>query len=247
MPPSPAHDAPTLYESWEALADGLHVQRLALHLPQLRDQLSTTGTAASAPGGMPPGALTARPAELHDPQARTLVDSAGLSGWVHLPAEHGTPAAGGSPLTDAAEAIESSLLERMPDDAVRAAVRAVGAAAAWWVGAFAAIRHLGVHHARLTPVDDTVSPDTLREAVHVVALGTAQRILAHRLRQDSTDEAVRLAYCRAVTESIVTEPALPALLEELGELRLVDLVATSIPWRGRFTKYAAGTGAGQVE
>ncbi|MFE9967171.1 ATP-binding protein [Streptomyces sp. NPDC005525] len=247
VPPSPPQDAPTLYESWEALADGLHVQRLALHLPQLHDQLSAIAGAASAAGGMTADALTARPAELHDAQAEALVDGAGLSGWVRLPAEHGTPHSEASPLTGAAEHIESLLLDGMPADALRAAVRAVSAASAWWVGAFAAIRHLGVHHARLTLIDDTVSPDALREAVRVVALGTAQRILAHRLRHDSTDEAVRVAYCRAVTEGIVTEPALPALLEELGELRLVDLVATSIPWRGRFTKYAGGTGAGQVE
>ncbi|WP_282695230.1 ATP-binding protein [Streptomyces sp. CC208A] len=244
VPPSPPHDAPTLYESWEALADGLHVQRLALHLPQLRDQLSTTAAAAS---GLAAGALTARPAELRDAQAEALVDGAGLTGWVRLPAEHGTPDTEASPLAGAAGHIESLLLDGLPDDAPRAAVRAVSAASAWWVGAFAAIRHLGVHHARLTPIDDTVGLDTLREAVRVVALGTAQRILAHHLRHDAADEAVRLAYCRAVTEGIVTEPTLPALLKELGELRLVDLVATSIPWRGRFTKYAGGTGAGQVE
>ncbi|MFJ3824975.1 ATP-binding protein [Streptomyces nodosus] len=247
VPPSPPHAAPTLYESWEALADGLHVQRLALHLPQLRDQLSATATAASTAGGMTAGALIARPAELHDTQAQTLVGGAGLSGWVRLPAEHGTPDNEASPLAGAAEHIDSLLLDGLPDDTLRAAVRAVSDASAWWVGAFAAIRHLGVHHTRLTPIDDTVSLDTLREAVRVVALGTAQRVLVHHLRHDSTDEAVRLAYCRAVTEGIVTEPTLPALLEELGELRLVDLVATSIPWRGRFTKYAGGTGAGQVE
>ncbi|MFE0417877.1 hypothetical protein [Streptomyces tendae] len=87
----------------------------------------------------------------------------------------------------------------------------------------------------------------MREAVRVVALGTAQRVLAHQLRHDAGEEAVRLAYCRAVTEGIVIEPKLPMLLEELSELRLVDLVTTSIPWRGRFAKYAGGTGAGQVE
>ncbi|MFH8477017.1 ATP-binding protein [Streptomyces sp. NPDC018000] len=185
VPPSPPHDAPTLYESWEALADGLHVQRLALHLPQLRAQLSTTATEVSAVGGMPSGALTARPAELHTPQAQALVDGAGLSGWVLLPTEHGTPSTTISPLADAAEDIESLLLDGMPDETLRAAVRAVSAASVWWVGAFAAIRHLGVHHARLTPIDDTVSLDTLREAVRVVALGAAQRILACHLRHDA--------------------------------------------------------------
>lgn len=247
MPPSPPRDVPTLYQSWEALADGLHVQRLALHLPQLRDQLSTTAAPAGVAGGMTAGVLTARPAECHDVQAQALIDGAGLNGWVHLPVEHGIDGNGVSPLADAAEGIESLLVDDTADDALRVAVRAVGAASAWWVGSFAAIRHLGVHHARLTPIDDTVTLDALREAVHVVGLGTSQRILAQHLRHNVTEEAARVAYCRAVTESIVIEPTLPALLEKLGELRLVDLVATSIPWRGRFMKYAGGTGAGQVE
>ncbi|MFD5239952.1 MULTISPECIES: hypothetical protein [Streptomyces] len=247
MPASPPHPAPTLYESWEALADGLHVQRLALHLPQLRNQTTAISAGASAVAEMTSGALAARPAALSDSQATALVEAADLSAWVNLPAEHGTPDAAASPLVGAAEQVEALLLDGVSDETLGAAMRAVSAASAWWVGAFAAIRHLGVHHARLTPIDDTVSLDTLRAAVRVVALGTAQRILAHHLRHDSTDEAVRLAYCRAVTEGIVTEPGLPALLEELGELRLVDLVCTSIPWRGRFMKYAGGTGAGQVE
>ncbi|MFI5857386.1 hypothetical protein [Streptomyces parvulus] len=247
MPASPAHAAPTLYESWEELADGLHVQRLALHLPQLRDQTTAVEAGASTMTEMPAGALAARPAALPELRATALVEAVGLSAWVNLPAEHGTPATGGNPLAGAAEQVEVLLLDGVSDETLRAAVRAVSVASAWWVGAFAGIRHLGVHHTRLTPIDDTVSLGTLRAAVRVVALGTAQRILAQHLRHDSTDDAVRLAYCRAVTEGIVTEPGLPALLEKLGELRLVDLVSTSIPWRGRFMKYAGGTGAGQVE
>ncbi|MFH9569029.1 ATP-binding protein [Streptomyces sp. NPDC017454] len=242
VPPSPL-PPPTLYESWEVLADGLHVQRLALHLPQLREQL-TTQTAGT---GITVAALVARPAEVPTAQALALIDAAGLSAWVDLPAEHGRSDAAVSPLASVAEDVHALLLPGVTDDALRGAVRVVAAASAWWVGVFAAIRHLGVHHSSLTPVKDTVGPDTLREAVRVVALGTAQRVLAHQLRHDASEEAVRLAYCRAVTEGIVIEPTLPALLEELGELRLVDLVTTSIPWRGRFAKYAGGTGAGQVE
>ncbi|WP_329612317.1 hypothetical protein OG244_02530 [Streptomyces brevispora] len=247
MPASPAYGPPTLYESWEALADGLHVQRLALHLPQLRSKTTAIITAVGPAAESTSGALIARPSALSDPAALTLVEAVGLSAWVNLPAEHGRVGAAASPLVGIAERVGTLLLDGVSDDALRAAVRAVSAASAWWVGAFAAIRHLGVHHARLTPIDGTVSLDTLRAAVHVVALGTAQRTLAHHLRHDSTEEPVRLAYCRAVTEGIAAEPGLPALLEELGELRLVDLVCTSIPWRGRFTKYAGGTGAGQVE
>ncbi|MEU7402977.1 hypothetical protein [Streptomyces sp. NPDC044948] len=249
MPPSPPHATPTLYESWEALADGLQVQRLALHLPQLRDQTTASKSGASAVTGTISSALVARPAALSDPPAMALIEAAKLSAWVNLPSEHGTPDTAANPLAGAAEQVDGLLLDGVSDEPLRAAVRAVSAASAWWVGAFAAIRHLGVHHARLTAIEanDTVSLDTLRAAVRVVALGTDQRVLAHHLRHDSTDEAVRLAYCRAVTEGIVTEPGLPAFLERLGELRLVDLVSTSIPWRGRFMKYAGGTGAGQVE
>ncbi|MFD4943573.1 hypothetical protein ACFWNT_13775 [Streptomyces sp. NPDC058409] len=248
MPPSPPHAAPTAYESWEVLADGLHVQRLALHLPQLREQLSTPSAQGAAATETSPGALTACPVPLTDPHAQTVVEGAGLAHWVSLPAEHGTPDAPPSQLAGAADEVGDLLLDDVRDETLRAAVNSVSAASAWWVGAFAAIRHLGVHHTRLTPVNDTISLDTLRAATRIVALGTAQRILAHQLRLNGgADESARLAYCRAVTEGIVAEPTLPALLDELGELRLADLVATSIPWRGRFTKYAGGTGAGQVE
>ncbi|MFE9503320.1 hypothetical protein ACFYO6_12465 [Streptomyces anthocyanicus] len=214
-----------------------------LHLPQLHEQL----TARTAGTDIPVAALVARPTEVPTAQALALTDAAGLSAWVDLPAEHGRSDAAVNPLASATEDVHALLLPGVTDDALRGAVRAVAAASAWWGGAFAAIRHLGVHHSSLTPIKDTVGPDTLREAVRVVALGTAQRVLAHQLRHDASEEAVRLAYCRAVTEGIVIEPTLPALLEELGELRLVDLVTTSIPWRGRFAKYAGGTGAGQVE
>ncbi|MEW2498189.1 ATP-binding protein [Streptomyces nodosus] len=243
VPLSPPPPAPTLYESWEALADGLHVQRLALHLPQMRDQLTTQ----TAGVGIPAAALIARPTDVPTAQALALIDAAGLSAWVDLPAEHGQPDTAGSPLAGAAEDVHAQLLADITDGALHGAVGAVAVASAWWVGAFAAIRHLGVHHTRLTPVEDRVSMSTLCAAVRVVALGTAQRVFVHQLRRDAADGAVRLAYCQAVTEGIVLEPALPALLEELGELRLVDLVTTSIPWRGRFAKYAGGTGAGQVE
>ncbi|MEW1868636.1 hypothetical protein AB0420_10800 [Streptomyces caelestis] len=242
VPPS-LTSPPTLYESWEVLADGLHVQRLALHLPQLHEQL----TVQTAGTGITVAAVVARPAEAPTAQTLALIDAAGLSAWVDLPAEHGRSDAAVSPLASAAEDVHALLLPGVTDDALRGAVRVVAAASAWWVGAFAAIRHLGVHHSSLTPVKDTVGSDTLHEAVRVVALGTAQRVLAQQLRHDASEEAVRLAYCRAVTEGIVIEPTLPALLEKLGELRLVDLVTTSIPWRGRFAKYAGGTGAGEVE
>ncbi|WP_203601061.1 hypothetical protein [Streptomyces sp. SID9727] len=245
MPLSPP--SPNLYGSWEALADGLQVQRLALHLPQLREQLLTPPPDVTLFAQTQPSVLTARPAALAEPAAEAVVDQAGLQHWLRLPAAHGTANAGTNPLAASADEIADTLLEGVTDPAVRAAVAAVCAASAWWVGAFAVIRHLGVHHTTLQPVDSEIALETLQSATSIVALGTAQRILAEQLRTAAADEAVRMAYCRAITESIVIESRLPELLEELGELRLVDLVSTSIPWRGRFTKYAGGTGAGQVE
>ncbi|MFG3153940.1 hypothetical protein ACGF7W_18090 [Streptomyces sp. NPDC048219] len=245
MPLSPL--SPNLYGSWEALADGLQVQRLALHLPQLREQLLTPPPSVTLLAQAPPSMLTTRPAALAEPAAEAVVAQAGLQHWLRLPAAYGTADAGTNPLAASADQVADTLLEGVTDPAVRAAVAAVCAAAAWWVGAFAVIRHLGVHHSSLQPVDSEIALETLQSATSIVALGTAQRILAEQLRTAAADEAVRMAYCRAITESIVIESRLPELLEELGELRLVDLVSTSIPWRGRFTKYAGGTGAGQVE
>ncbi|MFD7866014.1 hypothetical protein [Streptomyces sp. NPDC059783] len=242
-----APPSPNLHRSWEALADGLQVQRLALHLPQLREQLLTLPPGVTLLAQTPPSMLTARPAALSEPAAEAVVDQAGLQHWLRLPAAYGTADAATNPLAASADQVTDTLLEGVTDPAVRAAVAAVCTASAWWVGAFAVIRHLGVHQSSLQPVRSAIALETLHSATSIVALGTAQRILAEQLRTPAADEAVRMAYCRAITESIVVESRLPELLEELGELRLVDLVSTSIPWRGRFTKYAGGTGAGQVE
>jgi hypothetical protein len=242
---SPA--GPNLVSSWEALADGLQVQRLVLHLPQLREQLATPPSGIVLFTQTLPNALTVCPGTFVEPAAGALIDRAGLQHWLRLPAEYGTTGTETSPLSASADQVVATLLEGVSDPSVRAAVSAVCSASAWWVGAFAVIRHLGVHHSSLQPVDTAIALETLRNATSVVALGTAQRVLAEHLRTMAADETVRIAYCRAITESIVVESRLPDLLEELGELRLVDLVSTSIPWRGRFTKYAGGTGAGQVE
>ncbi|MFF9074649.1 hypothetical protein ACF1A9_20435 [Streptomyces sp. NPDC014872] len=238
---------PNLSASWETLADGLQVQRLALHLPQLREQLLAPPSSIALFAQTPPSALTTRPAPLAEPSAEAVIDQAGLQHWLRLPAEYGTTDAGTNPLAASADQVADTLLGGITDPVVRIAVAAVCTASAWWTGAFAVIRHLGVHHTSLQPVDTAITLETLQSATSIVALGTAQRILSEQLRTASTDEAVRMAYCRAITESIVVESRLPGLLDELGELRLVDLVSTSIPWRGRFTKYAGGTGAGQVE
>ncbi|MFI6019056.1 hypothetical protein ACIBCP_15700 [Streptomyces sp. NPDC051287] len=238
---------PSLCASWETLADGLQVQRLVLHLPQMREQLLAPSSSVALFAQTPPSALAACPAPLAEPSAEAVIDQAGLQHWLGVPAEYGTAGAGTNPLAASASQVADTLLGGVTDPVVRAAVAAVCAASAWWTGAFAVIRHLGVHHTTLQPVDTAITLNTLQSATSIVALGTAQRILAEQLRTASADEAVRMAYCRVITESIVVESRLPELLDELGELRLVDLVSTSIPWRGRFTKYAGGTGAGQVE
>lgn len=238
---------PNLSAYWETLADGLQVQRLALHLPQLREQLLAPPSSIALFAQTPPSALTARPAPLADASAEAVIGQAGLQHWLHMPAEYGTTDAGTNPLAASADQVADTLLGGVTDPVVRVAVAAVCTASAWWTGAFAVIRHLGVHHTSLQPVDTAITLKTLQSATSIVALGTAQRTLSEQLRTASADETVRMAYCRAITESIVVESRLPELLDELGELRLVDLVSTSIPWRGRFTKYAGGTGAGQVE
>jgi hypothetical protein len=121
-------------------------------------------------------------------------------------------------------------------------------ATAWWVGFYAIIRHRGVHHLTLAPVTDAVEVGVLESATRVVACGMATRTLEAWLRQAELDDgAARIAYCRAVTEAIIVERDIPMLLDALGELRLADLTASSVPWRGRFTKYESGAGAGQVE
>ncbi|HCT80741.1 MAG TPA: hypothetical protein DGG94_02165 [Micromonosporaceae bacterium] len=128
------------------------------------------------------------------------------------------------------------------------AIKALSAASAWWVGFFAIIRHTGVHHQSLTPELPDLDAAALPEATSAVAIGLCTRLLEAHLGSGPADlESAHIAYCRAVIAAIDLEPRMLALLERLGELRLVDLVSTSPAWRGQFTKYAGGTGAGQVE
>ncbi|MGW0731805.1 hypothetical protein [Streptomyces sp. NPDC002851] len=123
---------------------------------------------------------------------------------------------------------------------------AVCDAAAWWVGFFSVVRHRGVHHLTLEPHPRPLPIQALHAAVRTVAIGMATRVLEATLGADKSRD-VRAAYCRAIEAGIDAEREMQELLEELGELRLVDLVSTTARWRGRFTKYAGGTGAGQVE
>jgi hypothetical protein len=88
----------------------------------------------------------------------------------------------------------------------------------------------------------------LHQATAVVTTGMLIRFLEDHLRHNGVrDSALRAAYSSALDSSVTLEKGMPTLIDELQEPRLVDLVTTSIPWRGQFTKYSGGAGAGQVQ
>ncbi|MFQ6196979.1 hypothetical protein [Streptomyces sp. NPDC000405] len=178
-----------------------------------------------------------------------MAEDAGLSAWLSLPQQLGLEGHSNGALAPAVRDVALALGDGVSDQATRDAVEAVCAAAAWWVGVLAVIRHKRGAKAAPPPTGDDGAPvNVIEEAARIVALGVATRVLRARLRNVGTsDPGMRMAYCRALAEGIVVEPRLPGLLAALGDLRLFDLVSTSVPWRGRFTKYAGGTGAGQVE
>lgn len=231
-----------VWRSWLALADALMVQRFYLHRAESAEIL---GQAAALPDidlADARALVTVPEYELIDAE---LADISGLTAFFAIPRRSAHREALSHPLWEAAVTQAAKLLR---SEHLSVSVPEMAAAAAWWVGFFATIRHRGVHHRTLEPVTSTVGLDTLREAARVVALGTALRVIEASLRTSpAVDADAERAYCAAITGSIKIEPRLPALLEDLAELRLVDLVSLAVPWRGRFTKYAGGTGAGQVE
>ncbi|MGV9266565.1 hypothetical protein ACWDRR_18125 [Kitasatospora sp. NPDC003701] len=242
-PPRPGGVA----DGWEALSDGLAVQRIHLHRAELEDASGKGAAECGLPAQAVPLALLQQPEPTAD-AATPIVTAAGLLALVTVPQQVGRTT-GTSPLAPAARSVAEAVLAGTPQSPVADAVLAVCEAAAWWVGAFAVLRHLGGHHITIEDdVTDTVPLATLTGATHAVALGSALRVLRRHLQQNGDgDPEVRAAYCRAVTEAIVTEASMPALLESLAELRLVDLVGNALPWRGQFLKYRSGLGAGQVE
>ncbi|MFG2847989.1 hypothetical protein ACGF12_33190 [Kitasatospora sp. NPDC048296] len=234
-------------DGWEKLADGLAVQRIHLHRRELENALGKGVAECGLPAQASPLALISRP--LPPPDAAVAdVSAAGLLPFVTVPQQIGRGTDGG-PLVAPARAVAQMLTAGGLEDAAAQGIEAVCAASAWWVGAFAVLRHRGGHHVHIDDdVTDTVALTTLVDATHAVALGAATRVLRRRLQLTGDgNPQMRDGYCRAVTEAIVTEPTLPALLESLGELRLVDLVANALPWRGQYLKYRSGLGAGQVE
>lgn len=176
------------------------------------------------------------------------IDVAGLRPWIDLAARHAFPVGPANVLALSAAAVPRQLTVDGVGQRVAADLQAVSDAAAWWVGFFTIIRHRGVHHLTLRPEKAPVTRAALEDACSVVALGMVIRILEEHLRAEGAGDArLRLAYCQALAASVAVERRMPELLEALAELRLVDLVSMAVPWRGRFTKYAGGTGAGQVE
>lgn len=230
---------------WLALHDGLQFQRVSLHLAEWR-QVATQGAAVPGlPSTYDAATLAATPSAPPSPVTASL-RTAGLEPWVTVPVRHGITAALVNPLAGPAEETGRQIAGDASDIWAEAA-RSVSRASAWWIGFFTLIRHRGVHHSLLTPVTGVVASEAIQEAARVLALGLSLRVVEAHLREEPDVMPARRAYCRALTASMALEGRMPLLLEELGELRLVDLVSASIPWRGRFTKFAGGTGPGQVE
>ncbi|GLW58769.1 hypothetical protein Kpho01_67800 [Kitasatospora phosalacinea] len=246
MSPAGESAVPSLRAAWRTLADGLLIQRLHLHVQEWRELVQSSGSLPDL-GGVPVAALAARPSHVPGPQAQEVLAGAGLTYWWSLPQLHGVDADPDSGrILGAAEQARQRLVAEGAAQPWAEALRAVCEASAWWVGFFAIIRHRGVRHLTLEPNPEAIRAQVLDSAAGAVAYGMADRLLASAL-QTRDDVSARGAYCEAVSAGIEIERTLPALLEELGELRLVDLVATTVVWRGQFTKYAGGTGAGQVE
>lgn len=230
---------------WQILADALHVQRLHLHLPEWRETVEGGGPLPDVTPAVTGAHLSGRPngaGTLSD----ALVTAAGLADWSAVATTHGLDQPLAGPLASVASDLAARVIGDLPGNDVRRAGAVVTEAAAWWVGFFTVVRHRGLHHRELTPVQDTIELATLERAARAVALGALTRVLGAHVRA-SDDDKTRAAYCRAVAEGVVTEAEMPELVESMGELRLADLVTMSVPWRGQFTKFAGGTGAGQVE
>ncbi|AXI78561.1 hypothetical protein [Peterkaempfera bronchialis] len=227
----------TVRDSWQALADGLHVQRVHLHLEQWRKAAALPAEQLRLPVELDPADMVSRPVLLV-PHDDILIRAAGLRPWIEVPQRLGHDLTAAGPLTLAVDEVARELAEGL-DSGTEAAVHGAAGASAWWVGVFAVIHHESGRTASLA---------MLQAAARAVALGTAMRVLRAALHAGGGgNPGLRAAYCRAVAETVVLEPSLPGLLGEIGGMRLTDLVTTSVPWRGQFTKYQSGTGAGQVE
>ncbi|MEV5574494.1 hypothetical protein AB0L06_31050 [Spirillospora sp. NPDC052269] len=238
--------APSLRSAWQTLADGLLIQRLHLHQEEWRRVVREVEELPDI-GGVSVTGLARPPAALPSPEARVLLERAGLTFWWSLPQQHSVDGNASAPCL--ARAVTQVRMRLIPDGTAapwaEAAVAAVEASA-WWVGFFALIRHRGVRPLTLEPDPYPIQVQVLECAVRAVSYGLANRVLAVALRARD-DELARRSYCETIAASLEAERGVPALLSDLDELRLVDLVTTTAVWRSQFTKYAGGTGAGQVE
>jgi len=234
---------------WAALADGLHYQRLQLSYSDWTGLMDVDGPVIGLDSGATAGTVMAAPAmHLHD-AVWHLLKAAKISGYADLCMPLQQPGDRIGPLASAASDLANDFLADLPvSETIARAVRVVSGVAAWWVGFFAVVRDTGVHHRTLVQDLPPFPVTRLMDAARVVATGLTSRVTEQYLRTRPPDlPAARIAYSRVVVRSVQLEPGMHDLIEELAELRLVDLVTTSMAWRGQFSKYAGGTGAGQVE
>ncbi|GAA1029430.1 hypothetical protein GCM10009557_17890 [Virgisporangium ochraceum] len=237
---------PSIEASWQILADGLQGQRLLLHLDEFTRCLEADGILPLVtPDVRPTDIVGALPPMEPDEAAGSLIVDAGLDVIVSL-AHRFDPGTGQGRLVRSVAGLADEWCDAGREPVLHRALVEVTAAAAWWTAFFTVIRHRGVHHSTLRPVSTEVSAETLESAARTAATGAALRLVGEAARGDGRD-GTRLAYCRLTTAMIAEEASVGGLLEILAELRLVDLVGLLVPWRGRFTKYRSGTGAGQAE
>jgi hypothetical protein len=226
---------------WRRLADGLLIQRVALHAEEWEDVLN-----ANSPLPDLPGVNAAALASLELPADETSSSGSQLRElgyWLDIPARYAMK--GKNPLQPACAKIVRMLDVDSSADHVTLSARQVARASAWWVGFFAIIRHRGFEPTSLTPVKAPVTFSALEQAAELVALGSAFRVLDESF--ESLAAADRSMYAWLLTEIVKCEPAIPQLLRDLGELRLVDLVSLTFPGRDQFTPFRTGVGPGQVE
>lgn len=244
----PVWGAPnSLQAAWLAMSDGIHLQRFHLALPRWRAAVAEE-TVRGMDEVWSPAALCARPQCRVSEPAAALMDAAGLTTWCQVPSVHGLDGGGSGPhpLHAAGQRVAIGLVGGDPCVPWRETVHCVTGASSWWVGYFAMLRHQGIHHRTHARGLDPIGIPLLVQAVRVVALGMAMRVVEACLR-GADPPGARQTYCRVVVAAVQTEKCMPGLLDALAELRLVELVATSIPWRGRFSRFAGGSGIGQVE
>src|SRR6266550_4296710 len=94
---------PPVSDAWEALADGLSIQRIHLHQAEIRAATQLSPRECLLPEQATPAALITRP--LPTPEvALPLVEAAGLLAWVTLPQQLGAAQTGSRSILEPAGA-----------------------------------------------------------------------------------------------------------------------------------------------